>query len=106
MLLSESKTVQDGKIITKTTYDVEPTFEQNAQLRASGPVVIGSKGQSLTLAASVPMEHVLALKNMGYDLFSPDRDEMRRALVFLQSEQGKFMTTDKKVFTTRHQRWA
>ena len=33
MLLSESKTVQDGKIITKTTYDVEPTFEQNAQLR-------------------------------------------------------------------------
>ena len=104
MLLSESKTVQDGKIITKTTYDVEPTFEQNAQLRASGPVVIGSKGQSLTLAASVPMEHVLALKNMGYDLLSPDRDEMRRALVFLQSEQGKFMTTDKKVFTTRHQR--
>ena len=80
--------------------------EQNAQLRASGPVVIGSKGQSLTLAASVPMEHVLALKNMGYDLLSPDRDEMRRALVFLQSEQGKFMTTDKKVFTTRHQRWA
>lgn len=106
MLLSESKTVQDGKIITKTTYDVEPTFEQNAQLRASGPVVIGSKGQSLTLAASVPMEHVLSLKNMGYDLLSPDRDEMRRALVFLQSEQGKFMTTDKKVFTTRHQRWA
>ena len=43
MLLSESKTVQDGKIITKTTYDVEPTFEQNAQLRASGPVVVGSK---------------------------------------------------------------
>ncbi len=106
MLLSESKNVQDGKIITKTTYDVEPTFEQNAALRAQGPVVIGSKGQSLTLAASVPMEHVLALKNMGYDLLSPDRDEMRRALVFLQSEQGKFMTTDKKVFTTRHQRWA
>ena len=106
MLLSDSKTDQAGKIITKTTYDVEPTFEQNAQLRASGPVVVGSKGQSLTLAASVPMEHVLALKNMGYDLLSPDRDEMRRALVFLQSEQGKFMTTDKKVFTTRHQRWA
>jgi|JI10StandDraft_1071094.scaffolds.fasta_scaffold41216_5 hypothetical protein len=106
MLLQEKKTVEDGKVITQTIYDVEPTFEQNAALRTNAPVMVGSKGQALMLAASVPMEHVLALKNMGYDLLSPDRDEMRRALVFLQSEQSKFMTTDKKVFTTRHQRWA
>ena len=66
--------------------------------------MIGSKGQQLAWRQT-SRKNTSCPQNMGYDLLSPDRDEMRRALVFLQSEQGKFMTTDKKVFTTRHQVW-
>lgn len=96
----------EDKLVVKTTYDATATLERNAQLRAEKPVQVGSKGQELVLAASLPMEHIVALKNMGYDLLSPDPAEYRRALCFIQSEQNQFMTTDKKVFSLRRPKWA
>lgn len=96
----------EDKLVVRTIYDPEPVFEQNAIDRASGPVTFGSKGQQLTLAARIPMEHLIALKNLGYDVLSPDPDERRRALSYIQSEQSKLMTTDKNVFALRRTKWA
>lgn len=95
----------EDKLVVKTTYDATPTLEQNAALRAEAPVTIGSKGQRMVLAASIPMEHITALKNMGYDLLSPDQNEVRRALCFIQAEQNQFLTTDKKLFAMHRPRW-
>lgn len=95
----------DGKRIVETTYDPSDTIERNAELRATGPVYFGSKNQRLELAASIPMEHVTALRNMGYDLLSPDPDERRRALVYIQQNQQVFMTTDKQMFARTRAKW-
>jgi len=89
----------------ETIYDPTDTIEHNAALRASGPVYLGSKGQRMELAASIPLEHITALKNDGYDLMSADPDERRRALVYLQNNQPKFMATDKKMFARHRNSW-
>lgn len=95
----------EDKLVVKTTYDVAPTIENNAMIRTGDPVTIGKNGQRMVLAASIPMEHITALKNLGYDLLSPDQQEVRRALCFIQSEQSKFLTTDKKMFALHRPKW-
>jgi hypothetical protein len=59
----------------------------------------------LLKAAVIPVEHIVALKNEGYDLLSPDPAEFRRALVYIQQNQQKFMATDKKVFSVHKPKW-
>lgn len=92
-------------LVVETIYDPTETLEQNAQDRANGPVMVGSKGQSLQLAARIDMDHLVALKKLGYDVMSADPDERRRALSYIQSEQSKWMTTDQKVFAPRRNTW-
>lgn len=96
----------EDKLVVQTIYDPTATIERNAGLRSEKPVQVGSKGQELMLAASLPMEHVTALKNLGYDLLSPDPAEFRRALCYIQSEQSKFMTVDGKPFALHRPKWA
>lgn len=97
---------EKDQLVVETIYDATDVIEQNAAIRASGkPVVIGSKGQELVLAMSLPMEHVEALKNEGYNILSHDRDEVRRALLYVQQNQHKFLTTDKKMIADKRQTW-
>jgi hypothetical protein len=95
----------EDKLVIKTTYDATATIENNAAIRTGDPVTIGSKGQRMVLAASIPEEHVTALKNLGYNLLSPDQQEVRRTLCFIQSEQSAFLTTDKKMFALHRPKW-
>jgi hypothetical protein len=95
----------EDRIVVKTTYDASAVIEENAILRQDSPVVLGSKGQGLVLAMRIPEAHVIALKNEGYDLLSPDRDESRRAMLYVQQNQHKFLTTDKKMIAERKQKW-
>lgn len=95
----------EDKLVVETIYDPTDAIETAAAARAQGKVTIGSKGQELTLAAVIPAEHIVALRNEGYDLLSPDPAEFRRALVYIQNNQQKFMATDKKVFSTVKPKW-
>ena len=96
---------ETDQLVTETVYDAGPVIEENAAIRASGPVEFGSKGQRLVLAMRLPVEHVTALKNMGYDLLSPDPEVSRRAMRYVQANQQVFLTTDKKMIAERKQRW-
>lgn len=96
----------EDKIVVQTVYDPEPTIELAAEYRQRGDVKIGSKGQELLLAAVIDLDHVTALKREGYDLMSADPDERRRALVYIQNNQQKFMATDKQVFARHRNTWA
>jgi hypothetical protein len=51
------------------------------------------------------MGHVVALKNEGYDLLSADPEVSRRAMLYVQQNQHKFLTTDKKMIGERKQSW-
>jgi hypothetical protein len=95
----------EDKLVCETIYDAEPALRQAEAARQQGKVQIGSKGQGLTLACVIPAEHIVALKNEGYNLLSPDPAEFRRALVYIQQNQQRFMATDKKVFSTHKPKW-
>jgi hypothetical protein len=45
------------------------------------------------------------LKNMGYNLLSPDPDEWRRALLYIQSNEWKLLSVDGNPFAAVHQKW-
>ncbi len=95
----------EDKLILETIYDATDVIEENAAIRQGGPVVMGSKGQELVLAMRLPMGHIVKLKNEGYDIFSSDKDEARRAMLYVQQNQHKFLTTEKKMIAERKQAW-
>jgi len=98
--------IEEGdKLVTETIYDALPVIEENAMIRANGPAVMGQKGQQLVLAMRLPMGHVVALRNMGYDVLSADPDEARRAMLYVQQNQQMFLTSDKKLIADRKQKW-
>lgn len=96
----------EDKLVVETIYDAEPAILEAEAARQQGKVQVGSKGQELVLACVIPLEHITALKNAtGLDLLSPDPEMYRKALVYIQQNQQKFMATDKKVFSTVKPKW-
>lgn len=96
----------EDRLVVETIYDAEPALIEAEQARQHGKVAVGSKGQELTLACVIPLEHITAIKNAGHgDLLSPDPAEYRRALVYIQQNQQLFMATDKKVFSVQKPKW-
>lgn len=92
-------------MVVETIYDPTSALEHAAHAREQGKVMLGREGRGLMLACVIPEEHIVALKNEGYNLFSPDPAEWRRALVYIQQNQQRFMATDKKVFSTHKPKW-
>lgn len=90
------------RLVVTTTYDAEPAMKEAEEARQQGGVLIGSKGQQLLKACVIPVEHIMRVKEeSGYDLLSPDPDQWRMALAYIQQNHELFMATDKKVFTGR-----
>lgn len=95
----------EDAIVVETIYDTTALIEENARIRAAGPVVMGKKGQELVLAMRLDPDHIQALANLGYKVLSSDPDESRRALLYVQQHQQDFLTTDKKMIAERKQSW-
>jgi hypothetical protein len=90
------------RLVVTTTYDAEPAMQEAEEARQRGGVMIGSKGQQMLKACVLPLEHIQRVKQeSGYDLLSPDPDQWRKALAYIQQNHQRFMATDKKVFTGR-----
>jgi hypothetical protein len=51
------------------------------------------------------MDHIIALKNLGYDLLSADPAEVHRGLLYLRDHQQDFIV-DKSVIADRPITWA
>lgn len=96
----------EDKLVVQTIYDPTPVIDYNKAQKAEGRRYIGSKGQQMMHVARIDLDHVKALRNMGYDLLSPDPEEVRRALRFIQAEQQAWMTVDGKVIADKKQVWA
>jgi len=107
-LAQQSTLIADiGKVVTKTTYDAEPALQDAEHARQVGGITIGSKGQEMLKACVIPLDHITRVKQeSGFDLLSPDPDQWRAALLYIQQNHQRFMATDKKVFTGREaQKW-
>lgn len=91
---------EQDRLVIETVYDAEPAIQEAKEARDRGGVVLGSKGQQLFKACVIPLEHIQRVKQeSGYDLLSPDPEQWRKALAYIQNNHQVFMATDKKVFT-------
>jgi hypothetical protein len=96
----------DDRLVVETIYDPTALIEQNKAIRNSGErVVFGSKGQQMVKVCSIDMDHIVTLRNMGYDLFSPDPAEVKRALLYVQAMENDWMLVDGKPIGEKHQKW-
>jgi hypothetical protein len=96
----------EDKLVVETIYDPTEVIENNKAIRNSGErVYLGSKGQRMLKVASIDMDHIVALRNMGYDLFSPDPCEVRRALLYVQAMENDWMLVDGKPIGEKHKKW-
>lgn len=94
-----------GKMVVQTFYDPEETIISNAEQRANGRTYVGSKGQQMLHVASIPIEHVQALINQGYNLLSADPAEVKRALLHIQANERVWMTVDGNPIAKVKQQW-
>jgi hypothetical protein len=95
----------NDRLITKYEQDVEPILDANRALRNATPETGKYRG-NLVHAASLSEVDVLRLKNLGYDLLSPDPDERRRALVYIQQNEPHHLVINGKPFARKRPKWA
>lgn len=91
-------------LITKHTQDVTDILDANKADRNATPEFGKYKG-NLVKAASISLVDVIRLKNMGYDLLSPDPDQRRRALVYIQQNEQHHLTVNGKPFARKRVSW-
>lgn len=96
----------DGRLVVKTTYDPTATIEANKEARAIAPKHRVSNGKLLTKVMEIDEGHIVALKNLGYNLLSPDPDEWKRALLYIQANEPVWMTVNGKPIAQFRQRFA
>lgn len=97
---------EKDQLVIETVYDASAVVENNKAIRNSGErVVFGSKGQQMLKVASIDMDHITALRNMGYDLMSPDPAEVKRALLYVQANEQAWMLVDGKPIADKKQVW-
>jgi hypothetical protein len=95
----------EDKLVITTTYDPTETIEANKEARALAPKHHISNGKALVKVMDIEAEHIVALKNMGYNLLSPDPDEWKRALLYIQANEPVWMTVNGRPIASFRQRW-
>lgn len=95
----------EDKVVVRTVYDPTETIEANKEARLTAPKHKVSNGKALVKVMDIPEEHVIALINKGYNLLSPDPEEWKRALRYIQQHEPVWMTVNGKPIADFRQRW-
>lgn len=90
----------DSMMVT-TVYDREPVLRSNHIERAE----FSGYKKDLVKVASLAEGDVLRLRNMGYDLLSPDPEEARRVLLYIQQNEPHLLTVTGKPFAKVRPKW-
>lgn len=96
--------VDSDTLTVKTSYDNRQVLANNLMERNAAPETGRYKG-NLVKVATIHLGDVQRLKNIGYNILSPDPDEVKRALLYLQAEEKQLMTMPGKPIGTKRA-WA
>lgn len=97
---------QEGKMIVETIYDNTPVLEANKAAQNDAPEIGRYMGKDrLIHVGSLHMGDVTRLKNMGYDVLAADPAEVRRALLYIQSNEPHLLTVPGKPFAKVRPKW-
>lgn len=91
-------------LTVQTLYDNSEVLKENAYLRNTAPETGRYKG-TLVKVASIAEGDIVRLKNLGYNILSPDKDEFKRALLYLQSEERAHFVVPGTPIAKKRQVW-
>lgn len=94
----------EDKLIVKTTYDNSDVLKLNKEQRKEFGSY-KSKNTQLVHVGRIDEGDVIRLKNLGYNLLSPDKDEWRRALLYIQQNEPHLLTVPGKPFSKKRLVW-
>ena len=103
--MKERVFIEDGKMVTHLSLDIEPLLNQNMEERLAQPKACQYKGKTLVKVASFSETDVNRLKNLGYNLLSPDPEEVKRALLYVQQNERYFLTVNGTPFAKKKTWW-
>ena len=92
-------------LTVKTSYDNRAVMAANILTKNLQPETGRYKG-NLVKVATIHLGDVQRLKNLGYNILSPDPDEVKRALLYIQSEEKALMLMPGKPIARKKQSWA
>lgn len=91
-------------LIVKTSYDSSAVIAANQAQRDAAPETGRYKG-NLAHVGRIHMGDIVRLKNEGYDLLSSDPDEVKRALLHIQSDERYLLTVPGTPIAKRKKVW-
>ena len=97
--------VDSDTLTVKTSYDNRLVLANNLAERNAAPETGRYKG-NLVKVATIHLGDVQRLKNIGYNILSPDPDEVKRALLYLQAEEKGLMTVPGNPIGKKKHAWA
>jgi hypothetical protein len=96
---------ESDSFIIRTEYDNSEVLASNLQARNDAPEFGRYKG-NLVKVGSIHLGDITRLKNEGYNLLSPDPEEVKRALLHIQSNEKALLTVPGRPIGTKHHAWA
>ena len=97
--------IDSDTLTVKTSYDNRLVLANNLAERNAAPETGRYKG-NLVKVATIHLGDVQRLKNIGYNILSPDPDEVKRALLYLQAEEKGLMTVPGNPIGKKKHAWA
>ena len=91
-------------LIIETRYDNNATLEANKIAINSAPEFGRYKG-TLVHVGRIDEGDVVRLYNNGYNLLSPDREERKRCLLYIQRNEPHLLTVPGKPFAKKKLTW-
>lgn len=94
------------QLIVKTSYDPGPVLESNKRIKnaVSSKAIQRYKG-NMVHAARFHKGDIERLIKLGYNILSPDPDEVRRALVYVQDHESHLLLVHGKPFAKQRITW-
>lgn len=98
---------QSDTLYVNTAYDPTPVIEANKRARAETPEFgkYNTSNSGLVHALRMTKDDVDRLFTMGYNLLSPDKDEFRRALMYIQQNEPWHIPVNGKPFARKRIKW-
>lgn len=91
-------------IVTQVQYDNSAVIASNIEAQKQAPETGRYKG-NLAHVGRIHMGDIVRLKSQGYDLLSNDPEEVKRALLHIQSEERYLLTVPGTPIARKKQQW-
>jgi len=92
-------------LVVKTSYDNSLVLADNLEMKNLAPESGRYKGERLIRVGNIHLGDIVRLKNMGFNILSPDPDEWRRALLYVQAEEKALMCMPGTPIAKKKQAW-